>query len=130
MKLDDSTEITEIKIIDIDTGKEYIPSEKPDRKQHFINTFQFNNYHIQLRLDWSDIRNGEPTLDADIWIQNKNKKESIKKGPWHHTEKKFEKKIMYYVYKFKFENFELTLITKIANTLNLDGKIKIIKNNN
>ena len=125
MKLNESTEIVEIKIIDVDTGKEYIPSEKPDRKQHFINTFQFENYCIQLRLDYSDIRNGEPTLDADIWIESESGKKDKQMGDWHHTEKKLDKGTKLYVYRFKFKNFELKLITKktIAKTFTVDAII-------
>ena len=122
MKLNESTEILEIKIIDVDTGKEYIPYEQPNRKQHFINTFRFENYNIQLRLDYSDIRNGEPTLDADIWIENESGKKDKIKGHWHHTEKKLDNDSEFYVYKFKFKNFELNLITKktLAKTVTVD----------
>lgn len=91
MKLDESTEIIEIKMLNIKTGEEWILSEKHNRDQHFMKPFPLGNYHIQLRLGWDDIRNGEPTLDADIWIEGINEKKEFlktKNKPWHHTKKK------------------------------------------
>lgn len=112
---------------DIKTGNESVLYERPGKKQYFMNKFKFENYYIQLRLDWDDLRNGEPMLDADIWIVDKNmKKEFVKKGIWHHTEREFDNETGLYVYKFKFNDLELILQSKKTIAKTMLGKARIV----
>lgn len=130
MKIDDTTEILKIKILDIKTGNEWLLYERPGKKQHFRDAFQFENYNIQLRLDWSDMSDitNEPTLDADIWIEDENNEKVFvkkEKEMWHHTKKELDKETGLYVYKFKFNNLELTLqpTKTIAQTISGTARI-------
>ena len=88
MKLDDSTEIKSVSFIDVSNGKEIKLSKRVSSHCPFYWKFPFQNYFIQLRLDWSDVRGGDPVLDADIWTESNGKKNFLKKGPWHNNEKK------------------------------------------
>ena len=122
MKLNNSTRIISVQLINIDDGKESTLSERRGRRCHFNEVFRFQDYFVQLRLDWSDVRNGEPMLDADIWTKINGKKNFLRKGSWHHTEKKYDEKIGEKVYTFKFKNLILRLITKktMAKTYTID----------
>jgi len=112
MKLNNSTEIISVEMINIDDGKESTLFERPRSRCHFDEMFRFQNYFIQLRLDWTDVKNGEPMLDADIWTEINGKKNFLKKGSWHHTKKKLNEKTGKNVYTFKFRNLILRLTTK------------------
>lgn len=66
MKIDNSTEIVSVTLIDILTREESKLFERPKSKCYFKKPFKFKDYYIQLRLDWSDVQEGEPVLDVDI----------------------------------------------------------------
>src|SRR5207237_3928217 len=88
MKLNESTEIISMSMIDADSGEEKLLFEREGRKCLFLPSFPFEKYMIQLRMDWDDMENGDPTLDADIWTEDPlGKKDFLTKGPWHHTTK-------------------------------------------
>ena len=95
------------------------------RKCHFAKKFTFEDYRIQLRLDWSDIKHGEPVLDADIWSISEHK--WIKKGPWHHTPKTFDSSTDADIYDFKFRNLKLRLISRTTAGRNLTCRVTIVK---
>ena len=66
--------LVEIKIINLDTGvKETLHTKEDNNRCHFTDIHKFpinsTSYFIQLRLDWFDIKNGEPMLDVDIWTE-------------------------------------------------------------
>ena len=115
MKLDESTEIICVSIIDCDTGKEEQLFEREGRQCHFKDPFTFENYKIQLRLDWNDMKNGDPTLDADIWTEDSMKaKTFLKKDSWHHTTKQSNPVTGEHQYTFEFRNLALNLKTKMT----------------
>jgi hypothetical protein len=122
MKLDNSTQIIGAKLISVDDGKESMLFERPGSRCHFSELIRFKGYFIQLRLDWRDVKSGEPVLDADIWTEINGRKESLRKGSWHHTEKKFDEKAGMWAYAFKFRELELRLASKktMAKTGGLD----------
>ena len=122
MKLNNSTQIISAKLINSDDGKESILFERVGRSQHFMEVFRFQDYFIQLRLDWTDVRSGDPMLDTDIWTEINGKKKSLRKGPWHHTEKKLDEKTGIKLYPFEFKNLTLHLIAKmtVAKTFTVD----------
>ncbi len=123
MRLDDSTEIKSATLIDLNKGKELKLFERTGCRCHFHKEFTFKNYFIQLRLDWSDIRNNEPTLDADIWIMKDYEKKFLKKGEWHHTERKIDPEMGRNIYKFRFKDLELRLVSRktVAKTFSADA---------
>ena len=51
MKLNNSTQIISVKLINTDDGEEYTLSEIEGSRQHFVDKFNFQDYYIQLRLD-------------------------------------------------------------------------------
>jgi len=122
MKLNNSTHIITVKFINSDDGKESTLFEVEGSSQHFLKKFHFQDYWIQLRLDWTDIRGGDPMLDADIWTEINGKKIFLRNGPWHRTEKKFDEKTGIKLYFFKFKNLTLNLIAKMtmAKTFTVD----------
>lgn len=127
MKLNDSTEIINVTVINTVDGTEEKLCEIKDSKCLFCKEFDYKDYVICLRLDWRDIRNSEPTLDADIWRKPKNRKNRLRKGPWHHTEKKFDLNIGRYIYTFEFESLKLCLGTKTTAASNILCDVRIVK---
>ena len=92
--------------MDLDTNKEETLYEREGSNCSFKHFFSYNNYSIQLRLDWDDLTNEDPTLDADIVDQKSGK--LIKNGKWHHTKLEFlnsDRKI----YTFMFQEIKLGL---------------------
>jgi len=112
MKITDTVKIIKISLIDENTGREELLFEREDSKCHFHKEFEFNEHIISLRLDWDDVENGEPRLDADIWKKPKNKKNRLRKGEWHHTPKQYDAETGKMIYKFEFNDLKLLLSTK------------------
>ena len=125
MKIDGTTEIISVSLIDVDTGEESQLSEKENRNCHFKEPFMIGKYRIQLRIHWKDVdKNGEPMLDADIWTEENGKKKFLKKRktPSHHTKKEFDETLGEKIYTFEFEDTSLRLRTKksVAKTVTCD----------
>jgi len=112
MEIDDSTKIISVSMIDAKVGTESELFEREGSRCHFNEVFQFKDYFIQLRLDWDDLRNGEPTLDADIWKELPTGEKRARNGEWHHTEKENNPEIDETVYTFEFQNLKLYLKTR------------------
>lgn len=119
MKNKNSTRIVSVKLINSDTGKESTLIEKEGSRCHFLEVFHFQNYLIQLRLDWGDVINGDPMLDADILTENTCKKNWLRKGSWHHTKKELDEKTGKKMYTFKFQNLILRLILKMTKEITI-----------
>lgn len=123
--------ITEVEIINKQTGESRILFKRHGSYCHFLDTFNFEKYLIQLRLDWLDRDNQyqEPTLDADIYKINKTtgkkKKYKSQKDQWHHTSiEKHEDGS--FIYHFTFKDLELLIKRRIIIQNILDGKVRII----
>lgn len=127
MKIDNSTEIVSVTMIDIDTGEEKKLREREGSKCHFREKIELENNWIQLRVDWGDIRNEEPILDADIYSKTTGKK--IKNGPWHQNEKKLDSNTGQRIYIFKFENLILKLGTRTTIAKDMKCDIRFSKKN-
>ena len=83
--------ILSMTLVDIGTGKEVILFEREGSRCHFYDDIDFDGYIITLRIDWGDIRNSDPMLDADVYINvSGNKSKKINTGKWHHTLKDFD----------------------------------------
>lgn len=125
MKINPSTIITKVTVINMDNGGETELFEIKDSKCHFHKEFEYQDYIIQLRLDWSDVINGDPVLDTDIWRKPKCRKNRLRNGPWHHAEKQFDSASGRNIYTFEFENLRLRLGTKtsVAKILHCDLRV-------
>lgn len=112
--------IVEMKLINIDTKEEMLLFERKGSRCHFANELTNCDYIIQLRVDWDDIKNSDPLLDADIYrniFGRKGKK--IRYGSWHHTEKKYDQDSNNTIYLFRFENLQLRLMSKISVSMGI-----------
>lgn len=127
MKINDSTTITSVTMINMDDGIESELFEIKGSRCHFSQEFEYQDYIIQLRLDWDDLVNGDPKLDVDIWRKFKHKNNRLRKGPWHHAEKKFDSAMGRYIYTFEFENLRLRLGTKTTATKDMRCRINIVR---
>ena len=56
MKLNDSTDIISVKLINSNDNSEKLLYEREGRKCHFAEMFGFGDYRIQLRLDCKSVR--------------------------------------------------------------------------
>ncbi len=124
MKLNNSTMVISAKLINSDDGTESTLFVRKGRRQHFREEFRFQDYLIYLRLDWDDVRNGDPVLDADIFTEINGKKKSLgKRHPWHHIVKKWDEETGKKLYTFKFRNLTLHLVAEmtIAKTYPVDA---------
>jgi len=107
--------ILAMKLINIDTREEIPLFEREESICHFANEIITDDYIIVLRIDWSDIRNSDPVLDADIYKNVSGLKgDRIRTGPWHHTEKKNDPASNKTIYLFKFDNLQLRFMSKIS----------------
>jgi len=131
MKLNNSTIILSVKLINSDDGTESTLTERPGiPRMHFRERFPSQGYLIQQRLDWDDItdENGNPMLDADIWKEINGKKEMLpKRHPSHHTEKKFDEKTGKKLYPFKFGNLTQHLTTKMTIAKPFSGNATLMR---
>jgi hypothetical protein len=137
MKLGNSTEIVSLKLVDINTQKEYLAKVKFDSRKgkmsecHFFEDIETQTHIIKLRLDWSDTLNGEPTLDANILDKNTGSEIPTKRNSWHHTMKKLDSISNKMLYQFEFENYKASLITiknvhkKISDEICFTDEIKL-----
>lgn len=136
--VDTNSGIIEIRLLNIKTGDEHLLQKKPERsggvsRCSFMDVFPFGIYNIQLRLDWGDIKNGDPVLDGDIWTADSSGEKHFIKGhrPWHRTDKKLDKETGRHIYTFKFnDDLTLTLGTKITSRMTkqlrycVEGEVK------
>jgi hypothetical protein len=80
-----------VRIVNLDTNEEEVLYEREGSECRFAKEFSYENHIIYLRLDFGDIRNGEPMLDAQIKEKTTGKfLETRRHPPWHHTENKYE----------------------------------------
>jgi len=101
--------IISVTMVDAETNEKEVLYERNNKRCRFKKWFRYKNYAIQLRLDYNGKLNVPPVLDADI--KDTTTDELIKKGPWHHTEKKHDPKLNMDIYDFKFESLILRLYT-------------------
>ena len=126
MRLDPETEIKSVVFIDVNTNEESLLFEHTGSYCHFRHTTKYENYFVQLRLDWHDKdEHGEPTLDADIWTFVSGRKISVEKGSWHQTRKTIDEGSSQWLYIFKFKNLKLHIITKKTIAKSLTAKARI-----
>jgi len=114
-------------LVDLLTGKEITLFEREGSRCYFYEDINFEDYTITLRIDWDDIRNTDPVLDADIYqsIPGKKKKK-LRNGPWHHTLKDIDESSNRKLYDFTFNHLKLKLATTITFSLSVkvDGIVE------
>ncbi|MGP9647597.1 hypothetical protein ACT3R8_11670 [Halomonas sp. AOP42-C2-23] len=80
-------EIGEAIVEFIDSDEELTLETKGDSTCHFFPRFTVGDDEVQLRVDWSDIHDGHPVLDADFYCSKTGRKRSLKgcRLESHHT---------------------------------------------
>jgi hypothetical protein len=102
-----------MRLVNIDSKEEMTLYEREGSRCFFNENISFGEYIITLRADWDDVKNGDPVLDADIYKNVSGKKrKKIKNGPWHHTEKEYDKDTNRLIYDFNFQNLNLRLMSQ------------------
>ena len=115
ISLEDGKSVLSMTIVDIDSGKEQVLFEREGRRCLFNDDIYFEGYIITLRIDWSDIRNTDPVLDADIYRNHSGQKgKKLRNGIWHQTEKQFDVKENRKIYEFVFNDLRLRLGAKMS----------------
>jgi glyceraldehyde-3-phosphate dehydrogenase/erythrose-4-phosphate dehydrogenase len=100
--------IISVTMVNTETKEEVLLTTKKGKTRcHFNEWFSYDDYEIQLRFDYNDNPYKSPTLDADI--RKKTTGKLIKKGPWHHTEAKYDAVSNIHIYTFRFDGLELRL---------------------
>ncbi len=111
-----------VRLFDYDENEEEVLHEKEGSRCRFKKKFVHKNYEIQLRLDWNNIPNKDPTLDADI--KDRNTGIRLKEGRWHHTDPKFDPQLGTKIYHFQFEDLELRL--SAIKTMGIDYGVSVV----
>lgn len=112
-------------LVDLSTGNEQTLFEREGSRCHFNDDVYFQNYIITLRIDWGDLQNEDPVLDADIYENVSGRKgKKLKNGPWHHTLKEFDQGENRKIYCFSFQSLRLSLGARM--TFGLSAKIDAI----
>ena len=118
--------ILSMTLIDLSSGKETHLFERSESRCHFLEDINYQQYIITLRIDWGDIRDTDPVLDADIFQNNNGKKgKRLKNGKWHHTLKQFDEQSNKKIYEFSFRDLKLRLSAQMTFSLavGMDGII-------
>jgi len=104
-----------MRLLDISTGQETTLFEREGSRCHFHDDIYFDHFIITLRVDWGDLRNTDPVLDADIYESIAGQKgRKLRNGPWHHTTKNFVPEENLSVYEFAFQKLRLRLSARIT----------------
>ncbi|MBN1545261.1 MAG: hypothetical protein JW902_01225 [Syntrophaceae bacterium] len=120
--------VVSMTLTDLHTGKVSTLFERKGKRCHFHEDIYFENYIITLRVDWGDIRNTDPVLDADIYRDDSgNKGKKLRNGKWHHTSKQFNEDVNQVVYEFLFDQLKLMLVAKITFALSTGMGAILIK---
>lgn len=120
--------IISAKAVDLNTSDQYILSVRNTNRCHFFDRFPAGPYEVQLRLDWAELdANGDPKLDADVYLPGKTKPVSgSTRFPAHHTPKKKDSSRNLYTYRFKFENVDLLLQIQFTRRQQITGRARIV----
>jgi len=113
--LDGGKSVLSMSLLDLNSGDEATLFERTCSRCLFRDDISFDQYIITLRVDWGDIRNTDPVLDADIYENVSGKKgRRLRNGPWHHTMKNVIPKENMAVYDFVFRKLRLRLSAKMT----------------
>lgn len=122
------TNVLSMVLIDLHTGKETTLFEREGSKCHFYEDIYFEDYIIILRIDWSDIGNADPVLDADIYQNIAGRKgKKLRNGPWHHTLKEFDETENKKIYAFSFNQLTIKLSAKMTCTKTFTADAILVK---
>jgi len=128
IKLDDGRSIISMVLINTDTGEESQLFERTGSRCYFHEEIHFGNYIINLRIDWGDIQDSDPILDADLYQKSEGKKNrKIKNSIWHHTKKKYDPNTGLKTYNFSFNNLQLRLIAQMSVSIGVSMDAIIVK---
>ena len=110
-------------LIERKTGREYVLFERSGKYCHFVTDIEHGEYIIVLRVDWRDLLDSEPALDADIYRRNSDgqKGKRIPNVEWHHTRLEHCGAEDLRAYSVRFKDLELELVAR--KTLSLSASL-------
>ena len=118
-------DIESAKVIFLGSSEEQVLCTKPNSNCHFFEKFQAGNNTIQLRLDWNDLDiNGFPTLDADFYSLDTEKKRKLKgkRQESHHT-KAIENEGR--TYEWIFEGCKIKFIVVLVFSVSINESLHV-----
>ena len=120
--------ILSMTLVDMSSGKEKTLLERQGSRCHFYEDIYFEGHIITLRVDWGDIRNTDPVLDADIYQDISGRKgKKLRNGSWHHTLKESNANENRKIYHFSFNHLRLRLGAKMSFSLSVSMDAIIVK---
>lgn len=129
IKIDKNKYVLSMKLVNIDTNDEMLLFERKGSRCHFNNEIITDGYIICLRVDWGDIENSDPVLDADVYKNISGGKGKKIKGHWHHTNKTYDPASNSIIYLFRFKNLQLRLMSKISVAIGVGLDAILVRDN-
>ena len=100
-------------LVERSTGVEHVLFERPGRSCHFALDYHYRDHIISLRVDWRDLQDGDPTLDADIYETTHGQKgRKLPNREWHHTRLSPSAPDEVRTYAFIFRDLTLNLVAR------------------
>jgi len=95
---------------DLKSGQKQELKRKSGSRCHFFVPFRSGPYDVQLRLDWGDIVDGFPRLDADFYDPETGKMVKSMRGHLaHHTDAEPTQNMLLYVWEFHAKKCRLRI---------------------
>lgn len=107
--------VLSVTLTDITEGTNYVLFHRENRACSFTEDIEYKDFIITLRIDWRDIQDGDPTLDADIYrilADGSRKKYKNGRKTWHHTSLTSVTEGNPRCYEFKFEDIMMRLLAR------------------
>ena len=129
LKINHNTYIEFLSLINANTKEELVLNKSKKTKCHYSEEFEYGEYILHLRIDWEDVRNGHPTLDADIWKKPKSHDTRLENDKWHHNEITIDS-YGNKSYHFNFEGLKLELKVKMRVMTDILADFDVITTSN
>ena len=123
--LPDGRTVLRTVLIERRNASEHVLFERPGRFCSFAHDIEHDGHIVSLRIDWRDVIDGEPTLDAQIFEYRDGRRiRELPKRSWHHT-RVTAPGTDTRCYQFTFRGLELELVAKksFAVSTSLDAYI-------
>lgn len=119
-------EVVSARLVDRSTGTSEQLKTRQNSGCHFVDRISHGEYEVGFRIDWTDLDvNGDPTLDADLFLPGDTKAiRSFKEMTAHHT-RKSQDGTSEWAYRFEHEDLKLEFDLVVTRELKMtiDGII-------
>lgn len=122
IKLPDNRNALHTVLLERATGVEHVLFEREGRFCHFAVEYPHKEHIVCLRVDWRDLEDGDPTLDADIYENVEGAKgRKLPNREWHHTRLTATAPGEVRAYAFRFRDLALDLVAR--KTLSVSASV-------